>query len=127
MAFVSLLLFIFTPKSNPMPLKENVDYSTVKTEVIDTSFLDGNYTFKTSSGEKTAYSSAILKRIDKNKFHLQVNTQSDPLSYELTFIPESFSFNCIELGTGIINYNKDLNSIKIKFQLNQQTKWELSK
>lgn len=127
MAFVSLLLFIFTPKSNPMPLKENVDYSTVKTEVIDTSFLDGNYTFKTSSGEKTAYSSAILKRIDKNKFHLQVNTQTDPLSYELTFIPESFSFNCIELGTGIINYNKDLNSIKIKFQLNQQTKWELSK
>jgi hypothetical protein len=127
MAFVSLLLFVFTPKSNPMPLKENVDYSTVKTEVIDTSFLDGNYTFKTSSGEKTAYSSAILKRIDKNKFHLQVNTQTDPLSYELTFIPESFSFNCIELGTGIINYNKDLNSIKIKFQLNQQTKWELSK
>ena len=127
MMAISLIMFLIMPKNNPMPVRDNVDYSTIKTEVIDPSFLAGNFTFKTESGERTAYSSAILRHIEQNKFQLQVNTEASPLLYELTFIPESFSFSSIELGTGIINYNKDLNSIKIKFQLNQQTKWELSK
>ena len=53
--------------------------------------------------------------------------KSSPKVYKLDFNSDKMIFVSGELGNGAIHYDKDLDKIKIVFNINEQTTWTISK
>lgn len=112
---------------NPMPNRKDIEYIPHAERLIDSSVLAGNYTFESIlSEENSSYGSAILKQQSEVNFVLLITSQYDPQIYELTYDETEMCFCSEKLGRGEIHYNRDLNSIKITFKI-QNVTWILSK
>lgn len=56
-----------------------------------------------------------------------ITGKSSPKVYKLDFNSDKMIFVSGELGNGAIHYDKDLDKIKIVFNINEQTTWTISK
>lgn len=67
------------------------------------------------------------KKVKDGTFQLLITGKSSPKVYKLDFNSDKMIFVSGELGNGAIHYDKDLDKIKIVFNINEQTTWTISK
>lgn len=88
--------------------------------------LEGNYTVSKSIVGQIQVSSGIIKK-EKMDVSTLITGKSSPKVYKLDFNSDKMIFVSGELGNGAIHYDKDLDKIKIVFNINEQTTWTISK
>lgn len=71
-------------------------------------------------------SSGIIKKVKDGTFQLLITGKSSPKVYKLDFNSDKMIFVSGELGNGAIHYDKDLDKIKIVFNINEQTTWTIN-
>ena len=123
-AFITVLIGLFF---NPMPDKKEIDRNEIKMELIAPDRLEGNYTVSKSIVGQIQVSSGIIKKVKDGTFQLLITGKSSPKVYKLDFNSDKMIFVSGELGNGAIHYDKDLDKIKIVFNINEQTTWTISK
>ena len=123
-AFITVLIGLFF---NPMPDKKEIDRNEIKMELIAPDRLEGNYTVSKSIAGQIQVSSGIIKKVKDGTFQLLITGKSSPKVYKLDFNSDKMIFVSGELGNGAIHYDKDLDKIKIVFNINEQTTWTISK
>ena len=110
-----------------MPDKKEIDRNEIKMELIAPDRLEGNYTVSQSIAGQIQVSSGIIKKVKDGTFQLLITGKSSPKVYKLDFNSDKMIFVSGELGNGAIHYDKDLDKIKIVFNINEQTTWTISK
>ena len=121
-AFITVLIGLFF---NPMPDKKEIDRNEIKMELIAPDRLEGNYTVSKSIAGQIQVSSGIIKKVKDGTFQLLITGKSSPKVYKLDFNSDKMIFVSGELGNGAIHYDKDLDKIKIVFNINEQTTWTI--
>ena len=109
---------------NPFPDKKEIDFSQTTSTVIDPAIIEGKYTIEKRFNDKSSYGSAVIKRDNKNTYHLLVTGKSDPQIFILVLDEKNLCLTSEDLGIGQIHYDRELNTIKITFN---NLLWELSK
>lgn len=111
---------------NPTPTQQKIDPSTAYSEQVNFNELAGEYAFEEISGEIKNYGSAELKTQNFQTYQLIVAHPTGLQGFQLQLDTLNTIFTNEHLGTGIIHYNRELNIIKITFQIDQLT-WTLTR
>ncbi|MDO5428032.1 hypothetical protein [Parabacteroides sp.] len=111
---------------NPMPERSVIDPAQAVYEVIQPSRLIGNYTFEKKVEQGVSeYGSGVLEMRDDGTFVLLITGRYDPRVYALTY--RNMCFYSDELGEGTVHYDRELDAVKILFNINNITTWTLTK
>lgn len=109
----AILLFALTflQPLKSVEVKDNIEINTIKGENIT-----GRYFVKQAGEGLTMQgASAKIDSISEGRYLLYVYSEYLTREYELTYDEETSLFESVDIGTGTLEYDKDINKITIKF------------
>lgn len=115
-----LIMGLYRFTGNP-PIVANVD--NIKTLNYVPISIEGSYYIVEKDGEKVTGWTADIQEVDSTHYYLYIYSDYPIQRYELEYCPSEYIINSEFLGTGIIEYKKEISKTIIKFS----NKWVLEK